>query len=69
MFLAGGTAAAFHTRLAGDIAGQIRRAGVIFGVMNAPLAQPALFGLARAWPAALGLAARLTRVPAAARLY
>jgi len=69
MFLAGGTAAAFHDRLAGDIAGQIRRAGAIFSVVNAPLAHSALFGLARAWPAALGLAARLTRVPAAARLY
>jgi flavin-dependent dehydrogenase len=69
MLLAGKDAASFHRRLAGDITGQIRRAGAIFGVMNAPLAQPALFGLARAVPASLGLAARFTRVPATARLY
>lgn len=69
IYLAGGTAVAFHQRLAGHITGQIRRSGAIFGLMNAPMAQPALFGVARAWPTALGLAARLTRVPAAVRLY
>jgi flavin-dependent dehydrogenase len=67
-FLAGVPPAAFHRRLAGDISGQIGRANALYRLMTLKFAQPALFGLARAWPRGLGLAAQFTRVPPAVRV-
>jgi flavin-dependent dehydrogenase len=67
-FLSGESAPVFQRRLAAGITGQIRRAGAIHGFLKMPYARPALFGMARAWPRGLALAAQLTRVPAAVRL-
>jgi len=61
--LAGGTAAGFQAELAGHISGQIRRAGALYGFLETPLTQSALFNAARLFPPALALAARFTRVP------
>jgi flavin-dependent dehydrogenase len=66
--LAGGSAAAFQAELTHHISGQIRRAGLLYGCLNTPLTQSALFNAARLFPPGLALAARLTRVPARVRL-
>ncbi len=59
-----GGPARYHRQLRRDIAGQIARAGAIY---RASRAVPGLaVQAARLWPGALGLAARLTRVPASA---
>jgi flavin-dependent dehydrogenase len=66
--LAGRTAADYHAELARHVTGQIRRAGVLLRLASTPGLQPILFAAASAWPAALGLAARVTRVPAQVRV-
>jgi flavin-dependent dehydrogenase len=66
--LAGKPAAIYHQRLAADISGQIKRAGQLYLIAQNGFTQPALFGLARLYPASLSLAASLTRVPRRARM-
>jgi hypothetical protein len=64
----GDGALAYHRRLAGDISGQIKRAGFLYRAASAPALQRAAFGLMQALPASLRLAARLTRVPIKSRI-
>lgn len=64
----GGQAAAYHRRLARDVSAQIKRANMLSTVLNHPATQPAMFELSKLWPASLGIAAALTRVPAQARI-
>jgi len=59
----GQSGSAYHQRFAHDVAAQVGRAGAIYRASASPLLQPALFSLARLFPAALRHAARLTRVP------
>ncbi len=67
-YLEGRTSDAYHAALRRHIGGQIRRAGGLSRLIERPTTRALLFNAARAWPAGLALAARLTRVPAAARL-
>jgi flavin-dependent dehydrogenase len=62
-YLTGESSAAYHRKLARDISGQIKRASALYSMINAPAVQPILFAIARACPASLAIAARLTRVP------
>ena len=61
--LRGDAAAAYHRQLARDIRGQIKRADILYGLMESRLAQAGIFGIIKLWPGSLGIAARLTRVP------
>ena len=61
--LRGEDAAAYHRRLARDIRGQIKRADILYALMDRRLAQAMLFRITRFWPMSLKLAARFTRVP------
>jgi len=67
-FLAGEPASAYHQRLSADLSGQIKRASQLYSLARNGITQPALFGLAKLWPASLGFAASLTRVPLRARV-
>jgi hypothetical protein len=67
-YRAGETSMAYHRRLSRDISGQVKRADLLYRLMNQSAVQAGLFGLARLWPAGLRLAARVTRVPERARL-
>ncbi|MDE8346106.1 MAG: tryptophan 7-halogenase [Acidocella sp.] len=67
--LAGRPAPAYHQQLRADVAAQIKRGMVIQNLCARPLINAVLPGLVRLVPAILPLAASLTRVPAAARLY
>lgn len=64
----GEPALVYHERLARDISGQIRRAGLLYRAASAPRLQGAAFSLMQAVPASLALAAKLTRVPIKSRL-
>jgi flavin-dependent dehydrogenase len=66
--LAGKDAAFYHLRLAADITGQIRRAGMIYHAAQGRVTPALMFRLAQFWPQSLRLAASLTRVPLQARL-
>ncbi len=66
--LRGQSAAAYHARLRHNVRGQLRRAAGLQALAGTPWSQLALLGLGRVSPAALTLAARLTRVPASAKL-
>jgi flavin-dependent dehydrogenase len=66
--LRGDAAAAYHRRLSADVRRQIKRADILYSLMNRGAVQAGLFGLARLWPQSLALAARFTRVPVQARL-
>ena len=66
--LRGDDGPAYHRQLSSDISRQIQRADILYKLMNRSTVQAGLFGLARLWPASLSIAARLTRVPARARL-
>jgi hypothetical protein len=68
MFLLGTDAAAYHRRLAKDIAGQISRARFFYRLANARITKRAFLPLVKAFPTCLHVAANLTRVPAHARL-
>lgn len=61
-------AGSYHRQLAHDIAGQIRRAELLYRLTERPVAQRVLFAGARLWPRGLALAARATRVSDAARM-
>jgi flavin-dependent dehydrogenase len=61
--LRGEDAAAYHRQLARDIRGQIKRADMLYALMDNRLAQAGLFGITRLWPKSLKMAAYLTRVP------
>jgi len=61
--LRGEGAAAYHRQLARDIRGQIKRADILYALMDSRLAQAGLFGITRLWPASLKIAAHFTRVP------
>jgi flavin-dependent dehydrogenase len=65
---AGETAASYHQRLAGDVAGQIWRAGWLYRAVSAPAIQRPAFAFMQAFPASLRMAAALTRVPVKARV-
>jgi flavin-dependent dehydrogenase len=67
MFLRGETAAAYHRRLAKDVAAQIGRAGWLYRMAQAPATNRLVFQLARRLPGTLAYAARLTRIPDRAR--
>jgi flavin-dependent dehydrogenase len=67
-FLAGEPASSYHQKLSADISGQIKRAGQLYALARNAITQPAFFGLAKLWPASLGIAASLTRVPIRARI-
>jgi flavin-dependent dehydrogenase len=67
-YLAGNSAPEYHRRLSGDLSGQIKRAGRLYALASNRISQPAFFGLARIFPASLGFAASLTRVPHKARV-
>ncbi len=62
-YLAGESSAAYHQQLAVDISGQIKRASALYSIISTPVLQPFFFRVARACPASLAIAARLTRVP------
>ncbi len=62
-YLSGQSSSAYHRQLARDIAGQIKRASALYNVISAPVLQPVLFAAAKACPASLAIAAKLTRVP------
>jgi flavin-dependent dehydrogenase len=64
----GGSATAFHRRLRRDLAAPIARAGRLYRFGRQPAGQALLLPIAARLPAALRLAARLTRVPDAALL-
>jgi len=68
MIQGGGQAAAYHRRLARDVSGQMRRANLLSSLLNHAALQPAMFGMARLWPASLKKAAALTRVPLRAQI-
>jgi len=68
MFLQGQDATAYHRRLAGDIAGQIRRAQLFYHLANAGAARQLFLPFVRMFPGSLRFAASLTRVPVRARL-
>jgi hypothetical protein len=68
MLLQAAPASAYHARLAGDVSGQIGRAGALHRLLAAPFIGGALFAGARLAPRAVRLAAALTRVPPPVRL-
>jgi flavin-dependent dehydrogenase len=61
--LRGEDAAAYHRQLARDIRGQIKRADMLYTLMDSRAAQAGLFGISKLWPESLRIAARFTRVP------
>jgi flavin-dependent dehydrogenase len=61
--LRGEDAAAYHRQLARDIRGQIKRADLLYTLMESRAAQAGLFGITKLWPTSLRIAARVTRVP------
>ncbi len=61
--LRGEGAAAYHRQLARDIRGQIKRADMLYALMDRRVAQAGLFGITKLWPESLRIAARFTRVP------
>jgi flavin-dependent dehydrogenase len=61
--LRGDNAAAYHRQLARDIRGQIKRADILYALMDRGLAQAGLFGIIKLWPKSLAIAAHFTRVP------
>jgi flavin-dependent dehydrogenase len=67
-YLAGGSSAAYHNRLAGDITGQIHRAGALHSLVQFPAARAAFLTAARTFPGVLPLTAHLTRVPGRRRI-
>jgi len=67
-FLAGEPASAYHQKLSAGISGQIQRAGHLYSLSRNAVTQTAFFNLAKIWPASLGFAASLTRIPRQARL-
>jgi flavin-dependent dehydrogenase len=67
MFLRGENAAAYHRRLANDVAAQIGLAGWLYRMAHAPATNRLFFQLARRLPGSLSYAARLTRIPDRAR--
>ncbi len=67
-YLADGGGAKYHRRLAGDISGQIFRAGALHGLVQFPPARAAFLSAARAFPGLLPLTASLTRVPERRRI-
>jgi flavin-dependent dehydrogenase len=54
---------AYHRLLARDVRGQIKRADMLYTLMNNQIAQSGLFGIAKLWPTGLRVAANVTRVP------
>jgi flavin-dependent dehydrogenase len=52
----------FHRRLAHDVRGQIKRADIIYALMNHRLTQTAALKISSLWPQSLKIAAQLTRV-------
>ncbi|MDR3521857.1 MAG: FAD-dependent monooxygenase [Acidocella sp.] len=68
MFTRGGDASAYHRRLSGDISGQIKRAGWLYGLASSPYLQRLIFSGMQMFPASLRMAARLTRVPVKSQL-
>jgi len=67
-YLNGGGGAEYHRRLAGDISGQIFRAGVLHDLVQFPPARAAFLNAARVFPGLLPLIASLTRVPERSRI-
>jgi hypothetical protein len=67
-YLADGGGAKYHRRLAGDISGQIFRAGALHGLVQFPPARAAFLNAARLFPGLLPLTASLTRVPERRRI-
>jgi flavin-dependent dehydrogenase len=61
--LRGEDAAAYHRQLARDIRGQIKRADILYKLMDHRFAQVGLFAITSLLPGTLKIAARLTRVP------
>jgi flavin-dependent dehydrogenase len=61
VWLAGGTAARYHQRLAACLSRQMRVASAIHGLCLAPALQPLAAGMCRLWPGAMRLAAAATR--------
>jgi flavin-dependent dehydrogenase len=68
MFTKGGDASTYHRRLSGDISGQIKRAGWLYGLASSPYLQRFIFSGMQMFPASLRMAARLTRVPVKSRM-
>lgn len=66
--LAGRDAAEYHRRLARDTGLQIRRAGMLHGMLTGRLSGGVAFSLAKALPGLAAWSAALTRIPDAARL-
>jgi len=66
--VAGQTSADYQRQLAGQVSGQIRRAGALYAAISAPVLGAALFASARMFPSLLGWSAAFTRVPPAARV-
>lgn len=64
----GDDAAVFHRQLAAHLAGQIKRAGIMYDLASGPTSGRALFPVIQAFPRLLSVAANMTRVPRAARL-
>lgn len=67
-FTKGDDAAAYHRQLTGDLASQIKRAGLMYDLVSGPATGRALFPIMQAFPRTLSYAASLTRVPKVARL-
>jgi flavin-dependent dehydrogenase len=53
----------FHRRLARDVRGQIKRADILYALLNNPATQAGLFKISSLWPKSLSIAAQFTRVP------
>jgi flavin-dependent dehydrogenase len=66
--LAGRTGPEYHRRLAADLSGQLRRAGILHRGLAAPALGPVLFSAASMFPTALAAAAALTRLRPSVRL-
>jgi len=68
VWLGGGTAADYHAGFARKASAPLRFASLIHFASRTPALQPVLAAACRAWPATLGLAARLTRVARATQV-
>ncbi len=62
VFLNGGDAATYHTRLRRDVGAQVARAWSMYRLGATPFGQAAMMAAARMWPGALRMAAAFTRV-------
>ena len=65
----GRSASAYHTQLRQGVRGQFRRAAAMQALAGTAWSQLALLGLGHLMPAALTLAARMTRLPASTKAF